>query len=67
MVGSNTVQMSTLDVVHVGIKLIQQGWMQGSLLRSKLAPKVYAVQTLVRQEVTENKIGRASCRERVYI
>lgn len=46
--------MSTLDVVHVGIQLIQQGWMQGSLLRSELAPKVYTVQTLIRQEVAEN-------------
>lgn len=54
MVGSNIVQMSTLDVVHVGIKLIQQGWMQGSLLRSELAPKLYTVQTLVSQEMTEN-------------
>lgn len=54
MVGSNIVQMSTLDVIHVGIKLIQQGWMQGSLLRSELAPKLYTVQTLVSQEMTEN-------------
>ncbi|HEU5374430.1 MAG TPA: hypothetical protein VFV38_03240 [Ktedonobacteraceae bacterium] len=46
--------MSTLDVIHVGIKLIQQGWMQGSLLRSELAPKLYTVQTLVSQEMTEN-------------
>lgn len=42
--------MKALDVVHVGVQLIQQGWMQGSLLRSK----VYTVQTLARQEVTGN-------------
>lgn len=54
MVGSNIVQMDTLDVVHVGVKLIQQGWMQGSLLGNESAPKVYTVQTLVGQEVAEN-------------
>lgn len=46
--------MKALDVVHVGVQLIQQGWMQGSLLRSEAAPKVYTVQTLARQEVTGN-------------
>jgi hypothetical protein len=39
--------MSSLDVVHAGIKLIQQGWIQGSLLHSASSPKRYMVQRLV--------------------
>jgi hypothetical protein len=54
MVGSNIVQMSTPDVAHTGIELIQQGWIQGSLLHNASAPKVYTVQTLVEQEEIEN-------------
>ncbi len=46
--------MSTADVVHVGIELIQQGWIQGSLLHHTSAPKKYAVQALVEQDEIEN-------------
>jgi hypothetical protein len=46
--------MSTQDVVSAGVELIRQGWIQGSLLHSTSAPKVYTVQTLCEQTEEKN-------------
>src|SRR5579875_3022837 len=43
--------MSALDEEHVGITLIRQGWMQGSVLHARVAPKVYTIQTLTEKEM----------------
>src|SRR6266516_748613 len=50
--------MSKSGIVHIGIELIQQGWMQGSFLHNTSAPKVYTVQALLeREEVAHIKSG----------
>ncbi|HYU75566.1 MAG TPA: hypothetical protein VEL31_23090 [Ktedonobacteraceae bacterium] len=46
--------MSKSDIVHIGIELIQQGWMQGSFLHNTSAPKVYTVQALLEREEVEH-------------
>jgi len=45
--------MSTSNVVHAGVELIERGWIQGSFLHNVSAPKLYTIQTLAEQEEME--------------